>query len=273
MMINKTRKPKISVITVVRNGMPFIEQTIKSVLSQEYQNIEYIVVDGGSADGTLDVVKLYGQNITKWISEKDSGIADAFNKGLSFATGDYLLFLNSDDALAAPDVLDKMVEKIFEHNFPLLIYGDFNILKRDSGELLYHGVVNITHIGMMRGQILPHPCLLTHRVYFDKYGGFDLQYRIAMDYEWLVRGGFVERIVHVPCLVSNIRDGGISTSSHAQVVNEIIAALKKNKLINSGFDEFKMRGYFFIRAVARKLLSYIGLYRLFFILRNKIKNG
>lgn len=272
MMIDKTNKPKIGVITVVRNGMPFIEQTIKSVIAQHYEKIEYFVVDGGSTDGTLDVIKLYDQSITKWISEKDEGIADAFNKGLSFATGDYLLFLNSDDALATPDALDQMVEKILENDFPLLIYGDFNILKRDSGEFLYRGVVNISHVGMMRGQVLPHPCLLTHRTYFDKYGGFDPCYRIAMDYEWLVRGGFVERIVHVPCLVSNIRDGGISTLHHAQVVNEIIAALKKNELINSGFDELRMRGYFFIRSSARKFLSYIGLYRLFFILRNKYKN-
>lgn len=265
--------PKISVITVVRNGMPYVEQTIKSVLEQNYAELEYIVIDGGSTDGTVDTIKLHESRISKWISEQDEGIADAFNKGLTLATGDYVLFLNSDDALANQNVLLEVVRKIVENNLPPLIYGDYNIIERSSGEFLYRGVVKLSKKGLMRGQVLPHPCLLTHRSYFEKYGGFDPQYKIAMDYEWLLRGGLVERIVHVPQLVSNIRDGGISTLNHKNVVDEIISALKKNHLIRSALGEYKMRGYFYVRSTLRKVLNLIGLYKFYFAIRNRFKNG
>jgi glycosyltransferase involved in cell wall biosynthesis len=262
--------PKISIITVVRNGMPYVEQTIESVLNQGYNDMEYIVIDGGSTDGTIEAIKSYESRISKWISERDEGIADAFNKGLSFATGDYLLFLNSDDALANQNVLKEIAEKIVLNEFPPLIYGDYNILGRDSGEIMYHGTVKLTRKGLLHGQVLPHPCLFTKRSYFEKYGGFDPQFRIAMDYEWLLRGGLVERIEHVPLLVSNIRDGGISTLNHEKVVDEIVSALKKNQFIRSVAGEYKMRGYFFIRSFLRKALSYFGLYNLFFKMRNRL---
>lgn len=264
---------KMTVITIVRNGMPYIEQTIKSVINQQYKNIEYIVIDGGSTDGTVETIKRYESGISKWVSEKDDGISDAFNKGLSFASGDYVLMLNSDDALASQNVLSEMSERIVENDFPQLIYGNYNILKRSTGEFSYHGVVNLTRKGMMRGQVLPHPCLFTHRSYFEKYGRFDLQYKIAMDYEWLLRGGLVERIVHVPQLVSNIRDGGISTLDHNKVVDEIILALKKNHLLRSTLDEYRLRGYFYVRSLLRKVLDLIGLYNFFFAIRNRLKNG
>lgn len=251
--------------------MPFFEQTVDSVLGQSYSNLEYIVIDGGSTDGTVDIIKFHEAGITKWISEKDEGISDAFNKGLSFATGDYILFLNADDMLATPDVLVKLVEKIIEYEYPAMIYGDFNILKRETADFLYQGVIELSHKSMMYGQVLPHPCLLTHRAYFEKYGSFDTSYRIAMDYEWFLRGGFVERIVHVPLLVSNIRDGGISTTDSGRAVNEIVAALKKNNLIRSALGEFKIRAYFFIRFLAKWILNILGLYNRFFAIRNKLK--
>lgn len=253
--------------------MPFVEQAIKSVLGQSYRNSEYIVIDGGSTDGTVDVIKSRESGITKWVSEKDEGIADAFNKGLSFATGDYLLFLNSDDALANEAVLSEMVERIVQNEFPPLIYGDYNILERESGAILYRGAINLTHRGLRKGQVLPHPCLLTHRSYFEKYGVFDLQFKIAMDYEWLLRGGLNERIVHVPQLVSNIRGGGVSTLDHSRVVNEIVAALKKNCIIRTTLGEYRLRGYFYLRALLRKTLGVFGFYELFSSIRNRLKNG
>jgi glycosyltransferase involved in cell wall biosynthesis len=265
--------PRISVITIVRNGERFVGQTIESVLKQRYANIEYIVIDGGSTDGTVDVIRSYEARIAKWVSERDEGIADAFNKGLSFATGDYLLFLNSDDALANTHVLEDVAGMMVENGFPALIYGDYNILKRNSGEFMYRGMVKLSPEGLVHGQVLPHPCLFTHRSYFDKYGRFDPRFRIAMDYEWLLRGALMERIVHVPLVVSNIRDGGISTLDRGKVVDEIVYALKKNNFIRSAVSEYKIRGYFFIRSFARNVLNVIGLYKLFFNLRNRLKNG
>jgi glycosyltransferase involved in cell wall biosynthesis len=267
--IKSTIHPGISVITIVRNGMPFLEQTINSVLSQCYRNFEYIVIDGGSTDGTVDVIKSRESGITKWVSEKDEGIADAFNKGLSLATGDYILFLNSDDALANPNVLGGMAEKIVENEFPALIYGDCDVLDRSSEQILYRAIIKFFPDGLRRGQMLPHPSLFTKRSYFEKYGAFDTQFKIAMDYEWLLRGGFKQRIVHVPLLVTNVRTGGISTLNQSLVVDEIVLALKKNGYISSRWAELKMRGYFYARSLTRFILNCVGLYTMFAYFRNK----
>jgi glycosyltransferase involved in cell wall biosynthesis len=263
--------PKISIITIVRNGCEFIEQTIKSVLSQRYDNIEYIVIDGGSTDGTVDIIKSYESKIAKWISEKDEGIADAFNKGLSFVTGDYVLFLNSDDSLANPDVVEIMAHKIIENKLPTLIYGDCDVLDRSSGRMMYRASIKFSPQGLKRGQMLPHPSLLIHRTYFEKYGLFDTRFKIAMDYELLLRGGLKERVVHVPLLVTCVRNSGMSTLNHKHVVDEIILALKKNKYISSKLAEFKMRRYFFMRSFAKSILDNIGLYKAFFYLRNRFQ--
>jgi len=230
------------------------------------------VIDGCSTDGTVDVIKSRESGIAKWVSEKDGGIADAFNKGLSFATGDYLLILNSDDALANPQVLEKMAGKIVENESPTLIYGDCDVLDRGTGTILYRASINFSRDGLRRGQMLPHPSLFTNRSYFEKYGAFDAQFKIAMDYEWLLRGGIKERVVHVPILVTNVRTGGISTLNQSQVVNEIVLALKKNGYISSRWVELRIRGYFSARAFTKVLLKYMGLYRIFAHFRNQRAN-
>lgn len=249
---NFTVTPKISIITVVRNGREFIEQTIKSVLSQHYSHIEYIVIDGGSTDGTGDVIKLYSGRISKWISESDSGIADAFNKGLSLSTGDYVLFLNSDDCLASPDVIDRTVQAIIETRCPELIYGDCNLVDRLSGRHLYTASIEFSIRAFKLGRTLPHPSLFTSRAYFDRYGKFDTQFRIAMDYEFLLRGAPQSRVVHVPFVVTHVRTGGISTRSPA-VVAEIVRALRKNLVIRTSLGAFALLGYFRIRALLRRI--------------------
>lgn len=274
MVIDKmaTIKLRISVVTITRNSREFVKDTIESVLGQGYGNVEYIVIDGGSTDGTVDIIKSYESQITKWVSERDEGIADAFNKGLSLATGDYVLFLNSDDALANSEVLAAVAQKIIENNFPILIYGDCDVLDRSSGKVVYRASIQLSHKGLKRGQMLPQPSLFTHRSYFEKYGVFDNHFKIAMDYEWLLRGGLKEEIIHMPLLVTCVRDGGVSTLDQARVVDEIILALKKNKCISSKWVEFKMRGYYFGRTFAKSILGRVGLYRVFNFLRNRFAN-
>lgn len=269
-MNQKSELPKITVITVVRNGLPFIQETISSVLEQSYQAIEYIVIDGGSTDGTVDVIKSQKSGITKWLSEKDEGIADAFNKGLLLATGDYILFLNSDDAFAHSNALSDMAGKIVENGFPSLIYGDCDVLDRSSNNILYRAIIKFSSNGLRRGQMLPHPSLFANRGYFQKYGVFDAQFKISMDYEWLLRGGLKERIVHVPLLVTNVRTGGVSTLDQSRVVAEIISALKKNGLISSKWAELKLCSYFKARHLTKVLLKSLGLYDMFFSHRLKV---
>lgn len=259
---------QISVVTVVRNGVEFIEQTICSVLEQTYSNLEYIVIDCLSSDGTVDVIRSYESKIAYWISEKDNGIADAFNKGLAVSTGQYVLLLNADDKLANSNVVKDVVKKIHDFDFPILLYGDCNVLDRRSGEVLYRASIDAPHKKLLRGTMIPQPSLFTHRSYFEKYGVFDPDFRIAMDYEWLLRGGITERIVHVPLLVTNVRDGGISTLDKKRVVDEIISALKKNRYISSKWAELELRGYFLVRSFTKYILDSIGLYRVFSHFRN-----
>ncbi len=265
----KGPQPRISVVTVVKNGREFVEQTIASVLDQSYQDIEYIVIDGGSTDGTGDIVRLYESRLAKWLSEPDRGISDAFNKGLALATGDYVMFLNSDDMLASQGVVAAVVEKMIEYNFPTLIYGDYDVLSRDGGALLYRGSVKLARGDLLRGHMLPHPCLFARRSSFERYGNFDLSFKVAMDYEWMLRGAIGERVIHLPLTISRIRDGGISTLDRNRAVQEIIRAQKKNKYISSVWGDIKLRGYFAARALARATLTCVGAYQLFDRLRKR----
>lgn len=261
--------PLISIVTVVRNGEQFVGQTIRSVLSQSYRKVEYIVVDGGSTDRTVDIIKSHEAGISKWVSEPDGGIADAFNKGLSFSTGDYVLFLNADDALANSDVLEAVANTIAEKEFPVLLYGDCDVLDRSTGEVLYRASIDVSVKELLRGHMIPQPSLFAGRSYFNKYGVFDLKFKIAMDYEWLLRGGLTERLVHVPILVTKVRNGGVSTHDRSRVVEEVISALKKNGYISSRWGEMKARGRYSTRSLAKALLNGLGLYDVFLRVRNK----
>lgn len=265
--------PKISIVTVVKNGSQFIADTIQSVVNQNYQNKEYIIVDGGSTDGTIVTIRANAGAISKWISEPDDGIADAFNKGLALATGDYILFLNSDDALANSGVLGAVAMEIVGNDQPELVYGDYNILDRKSGVVLYRGEVKFSPRKIMYGQVLPHPCLFTRRSYIEKYGIFDRQFSIAMDYEWLLRGIAKERVLHLLMVTTNIRNGGISTQDRALVTSEIIRALAKNGYLSSNWGALKIRGYFFSRTAAKFILQRINLYGLFDKIRNRYKRN
>lgn len=248
-------KPLITVVTVVFNGEQFLEETIQSVINQTYDNVEYIIIDGDSTDGALDIIKKYEDRIDYWVSESDKGISDAFNKGLAVASGDYVLYLNSDDKLANATVVTEMVGKICEYAFPALIYADIEYIDRKTEQVMHRVSTPFSPRELIRGKMIPHPSLFTHRSYFAEYGAFDITFRIAMDYEWLLRGALKEKLIYVPMLVTSFRDGGVSTVNNQSVRNEIIAALKKNGFITSHIAEMKMRIYFSLRFIARSVLN------------------
>ena len=258
----KSATPKVTVITVVRNGREFIGQTIESVLEQTYREVEYVVVDGASSDGTVDIVRSYERGLARWISEPDAGIADAFNKGIAMATGEYLLFLNADDKLSGPDAIATLVAKAVENGLPMLVFGDVLMISRDTAAPAYlHRMRRKrSSFSLSRGDTLPHPSLLFHRKYFEKYGLYDTSFRIAMDYELLLRGALREPIVHVPAVISLMREGGLSGQDRQAVVNETIRALRKNGMIRGPFGEIRLRSYFAGRLLAKKLLQRLQLY-------------
>lgn len=127
--------PKLSVVTVVYNGVQQIEKTIKSVISQDYHNIEYIIIDGGSSDGTIDIIKKYNNEVAVWISEPDRGVYDAMNKAISLATGVWINFMNAGDCFCDNKVISKLFshEGIQEYSF---LYSDFYVLRKDNRKLV-----------------------------------------------------------------------------------------------------------------------------------------
>jgi len=207
---------KITIITVVRNGVNTIKDTIECVLGQSYSNIEYIIIDGCSTDGTIDVIKSYGDKITKFVSEKDTGIYDAMNKGLRLATGDYIGFLNSDDFYMHPYVIDKVVEHARSTQADSL-YGDLiYVAPNDTNRLLrYWKAGGFDRFKMLFGWSVPHPTFFVKRRVFDEFGLFRDTFRIAGDYEMMVRFFFKGRIsaAYIPEILVKMRAGGVGNAN------------------------------------------------------------
>lgn len=209
---------KISVITVTYNSAATVEDAMASVLSQTWKDIEYIVVDGGSSDATLDIVRSYEPRFggrMKWISEPDNGIYDAMNKGVRMATGDVVGILNSDDFFTSDDVVAHVVESITPDVEG--IYGDVHFVKGDdltknvrtySGRMFRPWMVRM-------GFIPPHPSLYLRRRVYERYGLYDSELRISADFELIANIAYVNdvKLKYVNFDVVTMRTGGESTKS------------------------------------------------------------
>jgi len=192
---------KISVITVVLNGVTTIEQTIRSVLTQDYANLEYIIIDGGSTDGTLDIVKKYDSSLSFWVSEKDRGIYSAMNKGLQHATGEYVAFLNSDDWYEYGVV--REIANFIDLTSADVVYGDYNRVAPDGQKTLIPALpldyINIS---------IP---FCHQSVFMRRQNGlyFDERYKIASDYKMLLElYGSGKDFRYYPYSIANFRSGG-----------------------------------------------------------------
>jgi hypothetical protein len=187
--------PVVSVITVVYNSLSLIEKTIKSIISQTYPNVEFIVIDGGSSDGTAGIIRLYEKQVCYWISEPDHGIYDAMNKGLSAATGDYVWFMNAGDRVYA----DNTLEKIFTDDrsrtdsskggrqWAKIYYGDTMIMDMEYQEVGLRRLRPpevLSWKSFKRGMLVCHQAILVSR---DIAEPFDPQYRHSADFDWVVR--------------------------------------------------------------------------------------
>ena len=182
--MNLPFNPTISIITIVFNGEQFIEQTILSVIEQTYRNIEYIIVDGGSTDRTLDIIKKYERHIARWTSKPDEGISDAMNKGLDLATGQYIFYLHADDYLCSPETIEKFVLEICDRKSDIstfaVLYGHPPDNLKKMQPRGYGCWLNFK-TGFL------HQGTFCKREVFNKIGAFDNQFKIAMDYDFFLR--------------------------------------------------------------------------------------
>lgn len=176
--------PLVSVITVVFNGKTHIEQCIKSVLAQTYSNIEYIIIDGASSDGTIELIKKYEAKITTFISEKDSGIYNAMNKGLKLAKGEIIAILNADDYYY-PETIQQLVDK-FEESKADVVYGNMTKLREFEGQEYLKEVT--PNIELME-QTMPifHPATFIKKEVYNEVGNFNESYRLSADYDLIYR--------------------------------------------------------------------------------------
>lgn len=204
---------KVSIITVTCNSAAYLEDCIQSVLRQQYHNIEYIIIDGGSTDGTLDIIKKYEEDIAKWVSETDGGMFDAINKGIALATGDIIGTLNSDDFYASDDVISAIVNCFNQHKSDA-VYGDLvYVLKGDIKSMTrYWKGFGYKRFRFTYGWMPAHPTFYIRREVLSEGGGYITHYFSSADYELMARYMYHYRIsaTYLPKLFIKMRVGGQS---------------------------------------------------------------
>lgn len=199
------KPPLISIITIALNAERYLEQTIQSVLDQTYKNIEYIIVDGGSTDRSLEIINKYKKRIDHFISEKDKGIADAMNKGVALAKGDYVVFLQSDDYFVHTNSLKSVIEKMDKTANIVACNIQYGKHQRECKPRGFNFWFNFK-------QGIYHQGVVCRRDLIEKLNGFDTQFRIAMDYDFFLRAYHKGvKIDKVPDILSVMRDTGISS--------------------------------------------------------------
>lgn len=231
---------KISIITVCYNSSETIEDTIKSIQSQTYSDIEYIVIDGLSKDNTNDIISKYSDVVSIHISEKDQGLYDAMNKGIKLATGDVVGILNSDDVLFDNFVIEKIADGFCSQEVDA-VYSDLIYVKEkniNKTTRLYSSKIFSKGI-MMFGMMLPHPTFYVRRKFYVELGDYKKNYRVAADFELIAR--FIKkgvRAIRLPIISVKMREGGISSSGLLWRVHqnfEIVRACKENEIYTNIF--------------------------------------
>lgn len=211
-------QPKLTVITIVYNNVRDIERTVLSVLNQTYPNIEYLVIDGASTDGTLELLKKYEGRLTKLISEKDNGIYDAMNKGLAMASGDYILFMNSGDELYASDTVENVFASAPEAD---IYYGETEMYDEDwksLGQRRHKAPETFSWKDFKYGMSISHQAIYIRRSLTEPY---DSQYKLSADIDWIIKAAKKAlKIVNTRMYVAKYLVGGMSKKKHRQSLIE-----------------------------------------------------
>ena len=228
---------KFSLITVTFNSSVTLHDTIQSVFLQTYPEIEYIIVDGLSEDCTIDIIKEYASLFhgrLDWISEKDNGLYDAMNKGIRMATGDIIGIINSDDFYHRRDTIMRVAEA-FKNSDVQAVYGDVRFVNPQNLDktVRYYSSKRFTPEMFRFGFMPAHPTFFTYRKYFEVFGYYKIDYKIAADYELLIRFLYVHQLKskYLPFDFMKMRIGGTSTASIRSNIllnKEIVRACKEN---------------------------------------------
>jgi len=227
---------KVSIITACFNSIATIEHTIQSVYNQDYQDIEHIVIDGESTDGTIDIVKEYQAKLGQFISEPDKGVYDAMNKGIKLASGEIIGFLNSDDFYTDNAVISDVVTTLKEEGVDA-VYGNVTMVSKNNvNKVVRRFSSKKFHPGKFAYGYMPaHPTFFARRELYDKQGGFKSEYKISADFELLMRFMLKDNISckYMDRDMVTMRLGGLTSSSlyNYYILNkEIIKACKENQV-------------------------------------------
>ena len=241
---------KVSIITVTFNSEKYLEETLISIFSQSYQNIESIVIDGNSTDGTLLILQKYENEIT-YLSEPDTGIYDAMNKGIALATGDIIGILNSDDVLFDKEIINKVVNS-FSSDVDC-VFGKVILVNESNKIVRNYSSANFKLKDFEFGHMPPHPSFYVRKEAFQKFGIYNTSFKISADYDLLLRFLYIHKLKskYLDFIVVKMRDGGISSSlKNKWLLNkEILKACQLQK-INTNFIKvyskyiFKWRAFF-----------------------------
>ncbi len=251
--------PRVTVITVVKDGARVIADTIESVLAQTHRPLEHLIVDGGSADGTVDLIRGYGDRV-RWISEPDRGLYDAMNKGVGLIEDPerYVLFLNADDSFHASDAIAQVFANSGAEDF---LYGRLERFDERHGDRDVIGKA-VTSRDLLYGMRCHHQAILCRKSVFDRIGGFRLEYRIAADYDWVVRAflspGITRRFV--PVVVATMRRGGFSERGYLAGIRERrqIVRASYSRADAARFMAYSIYGDY-LRWMLQRLLRPLGL--------------
>ncbi len=205
---------KVSIITVVHNNVRTIDDCIRSVLSQTYPNIEYIVIDGGSGDGTVDIIDRYKNKIARFICEPDEGMYDALNKGIKLSTGEMIGFLHADDLYAHERVIEIVVKNILSNNVESC-YGDLEYVAKNNMYRVVRYWQSCTYQNDMfqEGWMPPHPTFFVKRKVYLEHGTFNTDFKISADYELMLRFLAKHRVstLYIPEVLVKMTMGGVSS--------------------------------------------------------------
>lgn len=263
-MVQSKNIPLVSIITVVFNGIRYIESTIASILNQDYPNIEYIVIDGGSKDGTVDIIRKYKNSIVKWISESDKGTYDAMNKGIELAKGHWINFMNCGDKFYSNTIISEIFSKRDNFNYDL-IYGNIEY-RYDSFIVIERAKPNLDDF--WKGMVFSHQSTFTKTDLYRRYN-FDLTYKFTADFDFflkILKGNISYKHINIT-ISSNIVEG-MTRDNIAKSLKERMQIVSKTMVPKYNLYYLKLYLILFIKETFKMFLPSKWISKITFIMNS-----